>query len=80
LLFHHDFINITPHPILARLERPHDRVSSGAEMFRGVLVLRGITATDVSAGHTKAEMNPLITGFQALFAALGARLNLTDLF
>jgi hypothetical protein len=78
--FHNNFIDVTPHPILARLKRAYQRVLGGVEMLGCVLILGGITASDVSAGQTKAQMNPSIAGLQALLATVGVRRNLMDLF
>src|SRR2546425_13061633 len=40
-------IDITPGPTLSRLDRPDERMRRTMKMFRGVLVLRGITASHV---------------------------------
>jgi hypothetical protein len=46
---HGDLIDEAPQPVFTWLERLHDRVSGGVEVLRCVLVLRGITTTDVAA-------------------------------
>jgi len=66
-------VHITPVPALAGLKRFHDRVLRGVEMFRGVLVLRRIAATDMTAAFAYPKMHPIIAHFQALFAALRTR-------
>jgi len=52
---------------------------NGPKMLRGVLVLRGVTAADVAARETQAEMNPLVSGLETVFAAPSARRDLADL-
>jgi hypothetical protein len=44
-----------------------------------VLVLRRIAAADVPAGETQAQMNPGISHFEALLAALRVRMNVPNL-
>ena len=62
-------VRITPRPVLARLERRHDRVISFVKMFCRVLVPRGIAAPDVTALKTDAQVHPLVIVLHALFAA-----------
>ena len=38
----------------------------------GVLILRIVTATDMSTGETEAQVHPGITDFQAVLAPIGA--------
>jgi hypothetical protein len=78
-LFHDNFVDVAPNPILTRLERPHQRVVNGVEMFGSVLVLGGITATDVAAREAETKMNPRVAGLQTLLATVGFRSNLVDL-
>jgi hypothetical protein len=52
-LLQNDVIDVTPHPIFARLKRTHDWVLRGVEMFSGVFIFGGVTASHVSAGETK---------------------------
>src|SRR4051812_49600999 len=64
-----DLIDVAPAPILPRLGGFHDGMSSRVEVFRRVLVLGGIAATDVAARQAEPEMHPLVPGCQALLAA-----------
>ena len=48
------------------------------EMFRGVFVLGGIAATDMTATKTLPQMYPGIAHLQALLAALATRLHFFD--
>ena len=48
-------------------------------MLGGVLVFRGITTTHVAAGQTKSKVDPGVSDLQAVFAAFGARRDLSDL-
>jgi hypothetical protein len=58
--FNHDLVDVTPSPVLARLERSHDRVLGLSEVFGGVFVLRRVAAADVTTNLAKAQMNPRI--------------------
>ena len=49
------------------------------EMPGGVLILRIVTATDMSTGETEAQVHPGITHFQAVLAPIGARRDVTYL-
>jgi hypothetical protein len=40
-------------------------------MFRGVPVLRGVTAADVTTNLAEAQMNPRIAHLQTLLASIG---------
>lgn len=42
-------------------------------MLRRMTVRRGIAAPDMSAGHAKAEMDPLIAHLETLLATVGPR-------
>jgi hypothetical protein len=79
-LFKEDFVQIAPHPMLARLLRSHDRMMRSAKVLGCVLVFGGVTTAYVSAGETDAEMDPGVTDFQAVFATGSTRRNLADLF
>jgi hypothetical protein len=48
-------------------------MSRRVEMFRGVLVRRIVAASDVTANFAKPQMNPPASGFQTIFAPVGAR-------
>jgi hypothetical protein len=69
----HYFVDVTPAPIFARLERSHDGVFCLFEVFGGVLVFRGIAAADVAANFAEAQMNPRVSRLQALLAPIGVR-------
>ena len=49
------------------------------EMPGGVLILRIITATDMSTGETEAQVHPAISNFQTVLTSIGARRELTYL-
>ncbi len=75
----HELIDITPAPVLTRLEGLDNRVVGRVEMPGGVLILRIVTATDMSTGETEAQVHPGITDFQAVLAPIGARRDVTYL-
>src|SRR5919198_5748417 len=76
---HHELIDIAPEPVLARLERLHERVAGGVEMLGGMLVLRRVTAADVPANEALAQVDPRLSRFQAVLAAVRARRHIPDL-
>jgi len=53
-------------------------MAGGVKMFGRVLVLRGIAAAHVPAGHAQAQMHPTITELQAFLAASGVRADVTN--
>jgi hypothetical protein len=67
------FVDITPHPIFARLKGLNYRVPRGVKMFRGVVVWRRITATHMSTRQTKSQVNPGSPHLQTFLAAFRAR-------
>ncbi len=57
-LLEHDLVDIAPHPVLARLDRTHDRVLAAVKVFGRVLVARVIAAPDVAARQAHAQVHP----------------------
>jgi len=49
------------------------------KMLGSVLVFRGVAATNVAAGKTKAKVDPRVARFEAFFAAVGLRFDALDL-
>src|SRR5712692_2690531 len=75
----HELIDITPAPVLTRFEGLDNREVGRVEMPGGVLILRIVTAPDMSTGETEAQVHPGITDFQAVLAPIGARRDVTYL-
>ena len=69
----HLFVDVTPTPGVWRIVGFHDGVAAGMEMFGCVLVLRIVTATNVTAGAAYAQVHPAIAGLQTIFAAVRGR-------
>jgi hypothetical protein len=65
-------VNITPAPVLSRLKGLDNRVVGGMEMPGRVLILRVVTAAHMATGEAEAQVDPGVTGFQAILAAVGA--------
>ena len=63
-----DLVLVTPAPVLPRLERADDRVLQRPGVRRGMAVRRGVTAADVTAGETEAQMDPPAADAQAVLA------------
>jgi hypothetical protein len=68
-----DFVDVTPTPILPRLDRPHDGMLGRVKVFRGMFILGRIATTDVPATQAQTKMHPLIAHLQAFFATTGMR-------
>jgi hypothetical protein len=43
----------------------------GVKMLRGVFVLRGVAAANVTATQAQTQMRPSVAHFEAFFATLG---------
>ena len=54
-------------------------MSAVMKVLRGMLVLRRIAAANVAAGAAEPQMDPGVSHFEALFAAVGFRLHVEDL-
>src|SRR6059036_3873457 len=68
---HVDPVDVAPAPALPRLERGDDRMPGLLEMLGGVLVLRVVAASDVSARSAQAQMHPGVSRGEAFLAAVG---------
>ncbi len=75
----HHLVDITPGPVLSRLEGLNDRMVGGVEMPGGVLVLRRVTAANMPTRQTEAQMHPAISGFQTVLTSIGAGCDLSYL-
>src|SRR6266849_7701666 len=69
----HYRVDVTPTPVLTRLEGLDNRVVGRVEMPGGVLVLRIVTAAHMSTGEAEAQVYPGISHFQTVLTSLGAR-------
>ena len=61
-------VDITPDPILSRLNRTDHRMMFVMKVLGGVFVLRLIAASHFAAHHAHPQMNPGGAKFDALFA------------
>src|SRR6267142_7007110 len=61
-LAHHHAIDIAPLPVLARFDRPHDRMAGGVEVLRRVPIFRTVATGDVSAVEAHAQVDPSVAG------------------
>jgi hypothetical protein len=66
------FIDVTPGPSLAGLERGHYRMGRVREMFGGMAIGRAVATPDVATSQTETKMNPGRSNFQAFFTACSA--------
>src|SRR4051794_4056023 len=64
-----DLVDVAPVPVLARLERPDDRVTGVTVVAGGVPVGRVVAAADDAALCAASEVHPAVAGLQALLAA-----------
>src|SRR5260370_21984929 len=63
-------VRIAPHPVFARLDGAHQRMTRAAKMFRRVFVFRGIATAHVAALQAEAQMHPRIPCFHAILATV----------
>src|SRR3954466_13824513 len=76
---HRDLVDEAPRPVLARLERAHDRMAVGARVLAGVAAGRAVAAADVAALEADAQVDPLPAGREAVLAAVHGLGELEDL-
>jgi hypothetical protein len=74
-----DIVDIAPPPRLARLQRSHDRMVGGVEVFGRMFVFGRITAADMSAFQAQTQMDPAVAHLKAFLAAASVRLHVLDL-
>src|SRR5713226_8236443 len=74
-----DFVDVTPAPVFARLERLDDRVGDFVEVRGRVLVGGAVAATHVTAGHAEPKVHPRAAHAQAVLAPIGAGGDFADL-
>src|SRR6202034_2182121 len=70
----HDLVHVAPAPVLARLDRAHDRMLRGVKVLGGGAVLGIVTAADVAAGAAQPQVHPAVTELETFLAAAAARL------
>jgi hypothetical protein len=78
VLIQHDFIDVAPAPIFARLEGSNDGVLRSVEMFCGVAIFRRIAAANVPARQAQAKMHPRVAHQEAFLAAFAAGRDFLD--
>src|SRR5258708_12430645 len=66
---------VVPEPFLVRLEAPDERVPGRARMRSRVLGRRGVTAADMPALGTSAQVHPPAADLVTLHAAISAGRN-----
>jgi hypothetical protein len=62
------FIQVTPDPGLPGFVGPDERVLRFLEVFGGMLVLGRVATAHMSATETQAQVNPSVTGLNAVLA------------
>src|SRR3954449_9494066 len=67
---HRDLVDEAPRPVLARLDRAHDRVTIAPGVGAGVAVGGAVAAADVAALEADAQMDPPRAHAQAVLAAV----------
>ena len=73
-IFSEGLIGIAVQPMLARLRRCDDRMSTGVCVFAGVLIRRAVAAQRDSTRLACPQMNPIGTDLYAFFAFATMRL------
>ncbi len=72
------FVYIAPAPILTRLEGLYNWMTSGVEVFGGMLILRGIATADFPTGLADPQMHPGIPKCQTFFTTIRAGYNFVE--
>jgi hypothetical protein len=72
-------VDVTPTPVFTRLEGLDNGVVGRVKMLGGVLILRIVTATDMPAFETEAQVYPRIPDSQTILTAIRAGCNLSYL-
>jgi hypothetical protein len=62
------FIDVAPDPGFSRFDGANQWMLRVVKMFGRMFVFRRITAANMAAGETHAQVNPLISHLRALFA------------
>ena len=75
----HELVDVTPAPVFPWLEGLDNGVVGRVKMLGSVLILRIVTAADMPAFQTEAQVDPGITRFQAILASIDVRCDLTYL-
>jgi hypothetical protein len=73
------FIHVAPSPCLSGLEGLHDGMARLVKVFRGMAVLRRVTATHMAASLAESQVNPGVAQLQALLATAGVGFDLLNL-
>jgi len=74
-----ELVDVTPAPILSRLDRSHYRMLGRMEVLGSVFIFRRIATTNVPAAQTQAKVHPPVAHLQTLFTTLGMGFNVLDL-
>lgn len=69
---HRGPVDVAPSPLLARLERPDERVSFRVCVGRCVTVRRVVAATDVPALEADPQMEPWVPSDETLLTSVDA--------
>jgi hypothetical protein len=78
--FEHEVVDVAVVPVLARFVRPDDRMADLSIVSGGVPERRLVTAADMSAGLTHAEVDPITPAErEAIHASVAARHDVFDL-
>jgi hypothetical protein len=74
-----DFVHVTPHPGLSRLDRAHQWVFGVVKVLGRMLIFGRITTGRMSANQAHAEVDPGVAGLDAVFAYMLIRCSYFDL-
>src|SRR5690349_9117753 len=62
-------VGVAVRPVLAGLDRRHDRMTTRTDVLGGVAIGRGVAAADVAAGAAHPKVDPRGADRQAILAA-----------
>ena len=74
-----ELVDVTPAPILSRLDRSHYRMLGRMEVLGSVFIFRRIATTDVPTAQAEAKVHPPVAHLQTLFTTSRMRFDVLDL-
>ena len=69
----HQLVDIAPAPGFSGFDGPNDRVIRRVRVLGRMFVLRAVATPDMTASEAQAQMDPVISCLEALFATGAAR-------
>jgi hypothetical protein len=72
-------IRVAPNPALAGFDGAHQRMTGLLEVLGGMLILRRVATSDMTAAQAQSQMHPAVADLDAVFANVFVRASDLDL-